>query len=98
MQTLPLLAQPLCTVGWFAKTKIYFLAVQPIYPVCQNRCNCRTDSEILNPVKYILFQDHLHYILPFGLGGAVTVAEEGHPELINYYGVCRAAPGFARVF
>ena len=37
---LPLSANStLCTEDWFAKTETYVLAVQPIGPVWQNRCD-----------------------------------------------------------
>ena len=43
-----LLTTILCTVGWFTKTYIYFLAIQPIFLVTQNCRNFQTNGEILN--------------------------------------------------
>ena len=44
------------------------------------------DYEYLKYVKYRVFFDWLlHYILSFGLGGAVTAGKEDHPHLGKPY-------------
>ena len=41
------LTPPLCTVGWFAKTEIYVLANQDIYPVQHNNRTLLTSGGVI---------------------------------------------------
>ena len=91
-----LLAPPWCTVGCFAKTTIYVLAVQPVCPIQQNYCNFWNIGTIKNPegfkiskaVRYSQYYYCLHYLLSFrprthprGGGGADNIQLNRHHNL-----------------
>ena len=67
------------TIGWFDKTDILVLVVQPICMVRQNHHNFWTNGEFWNPSTCAIWFTSWffwHHILPFWLCSAVNPAKE----------------------
>ena len=45
-------------------------------------------------MQHSVVDDWLHYLFPFGLGGAMKADQEEDDLLANQICVCRAAPGY----
>ena len=78
----------------FTKIAVTFETIQQF--------NALQDLESLQKCQHCLFYDLKHHFEPFWRDGAVKITKGSLSysvnELMNAKGICRAAPGFARVF